>query len=165
MKAELYWILLKPRRLGICPRPRGGDYLDDEIASLKNQGVDVLVSLLTDEERAELDLTDEGEICARHGVEFVSFPIPDRSLPQNDSDARRLIDRLDEALFFEWKGVAIHCRAGIGRSSMIAAALLAHDSLTYDVDKAFDLIARIRGCEVPDTPHQREWVMKFLGQS
>ncbi len=47
MKAEVYWVTEAPDRLAVLPRPRGGDYLVDEIASLHDQGLDVLVSLLT----------------------------------------------------------------------------------------------------------------------
>ena len=42
----------------MLPRPRGGDWLADEIRSLRACGVDVLVSLLTGEEVGELDLAE-----------------------------------------------------------------------------------------------------------
>jgi hypothetical protein len=35
-----------PGRLAIVPRPRGGDWLADEVARLKAAGVDILVSML-----------------------------------------------------------------------------------------------------------------------
>ena len=47
-------------------RPRGGDWLEDEIKSLGTQKVDVIVSLLTQEEVLELELTAEGELCAQN---------------------------------------------------------------------------------------------------
>jgi protein-tyrosine phosphatase len=52
--------------------------------------------------------------------------------------------------------VAIHCRAGIGRSSLIAASVLKLRGM--NVDAAFQEIASARRCAVPDTPEQREWV-------
>jgi protein-tyrosine phosphatase len=55
--------------------------------------------------------------------------------------------------------VAIHCRAGIGRSSVIAACTLVR--LGAHPDRAFEAIAKARGVEVPDTPEQREWVTAF----
>jgi hypothetical protein len=37
-------------RLAIVPRPRGGDWLEDEVAHIKRAGVDVLVSMLQADE-------------------------------------------------------------------------------------------------------------------
>ena len=56
MLAEVHWIKGLPCRLAILPRPRSGDWLEDEIRSLRGQGIDVLVSLLTPDETAELGL-------------------------------------------------------------------------------------------------------------
>lgn len=44
-------------RLSTMARPRGGDWLTDELADLAMAGVGVLVSLLADAEAAELDLS------------------------------------------------------------------------------------------------------------
>lgn len=162
MKAEIYWITEAPVRIGILPRPRGGDWLDDEIASLAAQGVDVLVSLLTQDEAADLELVDEAASCKANGIEYISFPIDDRSVPDERRAVGKLIDQICQALEMKL-GVAIHCRAGIGRSSMIAALVLA--AIDIPIDGAFRMIADSRGCDVPDTPQQREWVKKFLGES
>ena len=48
----------------------------------------------------------------------------------------------------------IHCRQGIGRSSLLAAAVLEASSL----DEAWRRIAEARGRSVPDTPEQRAWL-------
>jgi hypothetical protein len=42
--------------LAIVLRPRGGDWLDDEVDRIKRAGVDVLVSMLQADEAAELGL-------------------------------------------------------------------------------------------------------------
>src|ERR1043165_4672352 len=81
MEAELFWIEGPWRgRLAIMPRPRGGDWLGEEIQSWRRSGVDVVVSLLTPEEQTELNLHDEESLCRANGIEFVSFPIVDRSV-------------------------------------------------------------------------------------
>lgn len=54
----------------------------------------------------------------------------------------------------------MHCRAGIGRSAIIAASLLALNGT--DVDLAFKLVTEARGCPVPDTPEQKKWVEQFV---
>src|SRR5205823_329270 len=84
MRTELYWIEGPWRgRLAIMPRPRGGDWLEDEIQSWRRSGVDVVVSLLTCEERTELNLRDEESLCRANSIEFISFPIVDRSIPSS----------------------------------------------------------------------------------
>ena len=133
--------------------------MPDEIASWKAEGIDVVVCLLEDSEIGELELHPLPMSCRDAGMEFVSFPIPDRGLPESMSETERLVCRLSTAIA-DGRAVAVHCRAGIGRSSMIAACVLASNG--YDVNSAFDIIARARGVEVPDTEGQRAWVSAFL---
>lgn len=72
-----YWIGIgSSAKLAIASRPRGGDWLDDDLHALRREGVDILVSLLTPEEATELALKDEGAACARAGVEFLTSPFP-----------------------------------------------------------------------------------------
>src|SRR5262249_57272705 len=91
-------------------------------------------------------------------VEFVSSPFADRGVPASASDALGLVRRL-AALLAGGKAVAIHCRQGVGRSSLVAACVLA--SLREKPEEAFERVARVRGRPVPDTAEQREWVLRF----
>jgi protein-tyrosine phosphatase len=159
MPSAIHWID-RPEKglLGIIPRPRGGDWLEGEIQSLGKMGVNVIVSLLTADEVAELELQDEERLCGDHGLRFISFPIPDRGVPFSTAEAGRTIDLILDELWAE-KAVVIHCRMGIGRSALIAACLLKSQGI--GVDDAFALISRARGFSVPDTEEQREWVERF----
>ncbi|MFF9508054.1 hypothetical protein ACF1BU_19885 [Streptomyces sp. NPDC014724] len=56
--------------------------------------------------------------------------------------------------------VVTHCRAGIGRSSLLAAALLILNGV--DPETSWHQIERARGLAVPDTAEQREWTMELL---
>lgn len=155
MKAELYWIHGIEGRLAIMPRPRAGEWLADEMSSLKKQGVDVLVSMLTDEENDDLDLVGESDAARAAGMTFVSFPMEDRSIPADDAVILALADRL-LALVQSGQGVAVHCRGGVGRSAMLVACVLMKMGRTPK--DALDLIAETRGCRVPDTDEQKEWI-------
>jgi len=79
-----------------------------------------VVCLLEKDEIDELGLGDEEALCRRRGMEFVSFPIPDRGLPktreQTEALARTIAMKLKDGA-----AVAVPCRAGIGRSSLLAA--------------------------------------------
>src|SRR4051812_19402842 len=64
MRTEIYWIPTPtPGRLAVMPRPRGGDWLEDEVRSWRAEGVDIAVSLLTPDETRDLDLEIEVAIC------------------------------------------------------------------------------------------------------
>ncbi len=59
MKNPVYWIEGVPTgKVAIVPRPRGGDWLEDEVRAWRAAGIDVVVSLLTDDEVRELGLAD-----------------------------------------------------------------------------------------------------------
>jgi len=157
--SEVYWIPGPWRgRLGIVPRPRGGDWLADEIRAWRVSGLNVVASLLTPGEAAELDLQDEGAVARAEGVQLHVFPIPDLGVPRSRAEFSRLVSQLEQALR-DGKNVAIHCRQGIGRSSLLAASLLV--SAGEDPNQAFQRIAEIRGRPVPETPEQREWVSQM----
>lgn len=155
-----YWIHTgTPLQLATAARPRGGDWLEDEIRSLHREGVDVLVSLLTDDENQELELTQEGALCRAAGMEFRSFAIPDRETPESKEKFLRFIESLGKEADAGLR-IVLHCRAGIGRSSLVAAALMVRAGFT--ADDAFDRISKARGHRVPDTDEQIDWI-KHLG--
>lgn len=121
---------------------------------LKLLGVDTVVSMLTTPENWELDLTDEAEAALEVSLRFVTMPTPDRETPARTPTwalARSLVDGLDAD-----HGVAIHCRAGIGQSSLLAAAILRLEGVL--ADEAWDRISRARGLPVPDTDGQRQFI-------
>jgi hypothetical protein len=117
-----YWIEAGSLRLAILPRPRGYDWLADDIAAAQRAGVNVIVSALTEAESQELGLSEEARCCSESTIEFLSFPVEDRSLPESEGGLNTFIDSLDERVK-QGKSVAIHCRAGIGRSSILCACL------------------------------------------
>jgi protein-tyrosine phosphatase len=114
MRPSVFWLDLREGwRLAIMPRPRAGDWLDDEIAGWKAEGIDIVVSLLEPHEIEELELHRLPASCVDAGIEVVSFPIPDRGVPASVEETGALVRRLGDALA-DGKAVAVHCRAGIG---------------------------------------------------
>jgi protein-tyrosine phosphatase len=158
MKAELYLIPTStPGRLAILPRPRGGDWLADEVTAWRRAGVDVVLSLLTPDEAAEFGIAAEAVECRAQGIEYLSLPTPDRGVPA-PKVAADVIARL-AGLVADGKTVAVHCRQGIGRSAVIAAGVLI--TLGADAESAIRAVADARGCPVPETPEQRRWVVDY----
>jgi len=85
-------------KLALASRPRGGEWLDDEMASWRRDGIDMVLSLLTPEEEQALDLAAEAGVTT-------------------------VVERAGSALS-SGKNIAVHCRLGVGRTGLIAACLL-----------------------------------------
>jgi protein-tyrosine phosphatase len=145
-------------RLAIVPRPRGGEWLEDEVLAWRDGDLDVIVSLLTADEASELGLDEEATLARANGLLFIRFPITDYSVPSSLEESLALLKELDQALS-TGKNVGIHCRQGIGRSATIASSLLVMRGI--DPDEALIRVANARGSRVPDTVEQREWIRSF----
>jgi len=159
MRSSAFWISTPTEgRLAIMARPRAGEWLEDEVAAWRADGVTDVVCLLEDDEVEELGLEAEPALCRAAGIKFTPFPIRDRGVPSSMSQVMSLAGTIVDKLR-HGGGVAIHCRAGIGRSSLIAACALVRCGIAPTV--ALERIAATRGVAVPDTDEQRSWVAQF----
>jgi protein-tyrosine phosphatase len=147
-----------PGILFMSPRPRGGDWLEDEIIAWRQNGIDTVVSLLTDTEERELDLRLESSQVEKLGMTFVSFPIEDRQVPVSTADLLRVLGKMRRDLE-AGKNVLCHCRQGVGRSGLISACLLVHCGSSAEA--AIKELSAIRGINVPETTDQERWIQKF----
>jgi len=157
MSDGLFWIDGAPG-LALVLRPCGDHGLEPELARLKRSGVDTLVSLLEEDEAGWLGLRKEGLLAERSGMAFLSFPIPDHHVPPERDAFKDFVvgvaDRLESG-----ERVAVHCQGTIGRATVTAACALIH--LGWSPIAALDAIELARGCEVPDTEEQREWILRY----
>lgn len=159
MRTEIYWVDGPwSGRLGLAARPRGGDWLEDEIASCRKEGVGVVLSLLMPEEEHDLDLDSEKLEAKAQGIEFLSFPIPDRDVPRSEAEMTSALDKLNEALS-SGKNVLVHCRQGVGRTGLVAACLLVSRGLTPET--AVNRLSAARGVGAPETSEQRDWIDRY----
>ena len=159
MLTQIYWIRIhQPGALGVMPRPRGGDWLEDEIAALVRSGVTTLVSLLERGEEEELDLSEERSLAEAAGLEYVSLPIPDLGVPPNVAAAVAVTERLATAVG-DGGRVVVHCRQGIGRAGLVACGTLMQ--LGFGTDDAIAVVAEARGRDVPETEVQVRWLREY----
>jgi protein-tyrosine phosphatase len=132
----------------------GGDELAAEMQGLADGGVNVLVSLLSDEEIAESGLAGEEATAEAAGLTFLRLQTPDLRVPERGAVlemAGTLRSHLEEG-----GSVVVHCHAGIGRSSTVAATVLLLEGVLPD--EAWTRITAARGVPVPDTPAQRRFI-------
>jgi protein-tyrosine phosphatase len=148
--------------LAIVLRPRGNDWLEDELIRTQQSGVQTLVSMLEDEEAESLGLSEEKKIAEQLRLGFLSFPIADRTTPTDVPFFREFIasaaDRLRAG-----ERLGIHCRGSIGRASIAAACMLIH--LGWNREAALAAIEAARGCVIPDTEEQRAWILGYEAAS
>jgi protein-tyrosine phosphatase len=155
----IYWVQDGPDpRLAIVARPEGGAELRLDLADLKSGGIDILVSFLPPDEAEYLGLSDEARLAADVGLQFISYPILDRTVPEDIADFCALVGRLADEVR-AGRRVGAHCRGSIGRSTVLIASIMI--VLGSDADTALAQIERARGLEVPDTPEQRAWIFNF----
>jgi protein-tyrosine phosphatase len=147
--------------LAITPRPRGGDWLDVDIAALSAEGIEVLVSLLETEESCELSLEGEQASCAAHGVEFLSLPVPDLGTPLDSPKFLQAAVNLAR-LLRGGKRIAIHCRQSVGRSGLLATSIAV--AAGVGLTEAIEAVSRARGVQVPETLAQLEWLRRYEPQ-
>jgi len=156
MWTELHWVDGPwPGRLAVASRPRGGDWLEDEMSDWRKAGIDTVLSLLMAEEEQDLDLKNEARKVKAQGMKFMSFPIPDRQVPRSESEVAAIVEKLDADLS-SGKNVVVHCRQGIGRTGLVAACLLVTKGLSPGA--AVESLSAARGLQVPETAEQRRWI-------
>ena len=159
MGTKLHWVDGPwPGRLALAARPRGGEWLEDELAAWRRAGVDTVFSLLTHEEEADLDIEGEASQARARGMEFLSFPILDCQVPDSEAGLAEALEKLDRELA-SGRNVVLHCRQGIGRTGLVAACLFLMKGL--DPEAAVERLSAARGISLPETPEQRRWIDRY----
>lgn len=141
-------------RFALAPHPKGGDMLNSEILDIKKAGYSLLVSMLTAEEQESLQLTEEKALCNSNGLSFLNYPIRDEVADSDDATIE-FVELVCTELN-KHKKVLIHCRGGVGRSSMIIALVLARKGIP--LEQVFTSISQARGEKTPESDFQYSWV-------
>jgi protein-tyrosine phosphatase len=152
---RLWTVRAGPGAVSVVSRPLGDELLIGELTELREEGVDVLVSLLAVDELPITGLLDEQFAAPFVGLAFHQLPTPDQAPPPRDDATLDLIGELaDEVL--AGAHVAAHCHAGRGRSPALAAAVLVLAG--NPAEEAITALSQARGRAVPHHEDQREWV-------
>lgn len=159
-----YWVL--PGRLLAGEYPGGINpaQTNERLLRLFEAGVDCF-----------LDLTRPGELAPYHlalplNVDHDRKPIPDHSLPETRAHMAEILECLGEALR-AGRTVYLHCRAGIGRTGMVAGCLLverglAGDAALGELNRLWQQSERSkRWPSIPETQEQIEYVRSWAPSS
>jgi atypical dual specificity phosphatase len=139
------FIWLKKGRLAGTPRPGLLRALETDLLALKRVGVTDLISLTV----RPLDAVQ----CASHDIDVTASPMPDMQPPSLQQAL--VINQKIEKLLDNRKIVAIHCRAGLGRTGTLLAA-----QLIYEGKSALTALEETRQIEMRWV--QSESQVKFL---
>lgn len=157
MKPSMYLVASSlPGSLFMMPKP-SGEWLAEDMKHYRAMGVDTIVSLLEPDEVIELSLQQESDISALNQIEFFHLAVRDRGLPclaSFEDLVRKVVKKLQDG-----RTVAVHCRAGIGRSGIVVCGALLN--FGHTVPAAIELTSAARGVPVPDTNEQREFIEQF----
>jgi len=138
--------------------PRGNEMLKRQMKALAHGGIETVVSLLQVKEASRLGLEDEAIMAKKAGMKFLSFPVPDHSLPPDLPAFQEFVAGLATRVR-KGERIGVHCLGSIGRSTITTACTLVE--LGFDAADALEAIERVRGCPVPDTPAQEQWILQY----
>jgi ADP-ribosylglycohydrolase/protein-tyrosine phosphatase len=159
--ANSHWI--EPGRLLAGAHPAGKDERTTRkrLARLVDAGIDCF-----------LDLTDPAEspsyepllaMLGRSGISYQRLPIRDHGLPESPARMDEILAALDRELA-AGRAVYLHCRAGIGRTNLVAGCWIANAdgkgaAALERLNRHWRDNARSRTWPiVPETPEQQEFV-------
>jgi protein-tyrosine phosphatase len=161
--SDVFWIKGNPpASLAILLCPLGPSELTGELLRVQEERVETLVSLLEPKEAARLGLAEEGPQAIRLGMKFLSFPIRDGHVPHDSAAFRSFVAGLADRLR-AGERIGVHCRGSIGRATVTAACTLIH--LGWAPDAALAAVEAARGCPVPDTQEQEDWIRYYKAES
>lgn len=144
------FLWLKRGILAGTPRPGIVAELEHDLQALTRAGITALISLT---ERP----MDPVPLLA-HGIQHVASPIPDMRAP-GLAQAVELCRQID-AFIAQGNAVAVHCRAGLGRTGTLLACYLIWEGM--DALNALDEARRIQPNWVQST-EQAEFLEVFAG--
>ena len=113
-----------PGKLYLSAMPGREEPLEQFLQEAEEAGINHILCLVSDEEIAEkspdyLEAIQRGTIPAR----LWQHAIPDYGVPDSPSELLEALESIKQVLM-RGESAVIHCAAGIGRTGMIATALL-----------------------------------------
>ena len=145
-------------RLATIAHPRDDPWSADRLGALADTGVSVLVSALTTAEQQSFGFGDTVEAAAEVGMDFISFPTADDSVPRDEATRVILLSGRLAANVRAGRFVVTQCFGGVGRSTMLACTTM----VLLGVPPG-DALRRVTGSS--ERPVTRDWLHEFAAHN
>lgn len=152
-----YWVI--PELLLAGEHPYGGSEADarERLAQLCGAGIDYFIDL------TEIDEMPDYRALLPTRAQYLRSAIRDTKVPSEIAQMQELQSRIRNARALGRRAY-IHCRAGIGRTSLVVGCYLAEEGLDgqsalVELNRLWRLCARARSWPtVPQTPEQAAYI-------
>ena len=164
VEAELFNLLRVPPDglLVLSAQPAKLCAVDLTLASYRQLGVRLVVSLLPGHEMATLGLQSLGQRCEAADMAWANCPIDDFAHPGPEFEKQwQKIARALHAFLNTGQGVALHCRAGLGRTGTVAARILIERGMSAAL--AIQLVRQARPGSI-ETASQEDYLRHLAMQ-
>ena len=135
-----------------------GRRLDEDLALLRKLGAEAMLTLLPGGELTLLQLGRDAleQACSTHGLDWRQAAIDDMDVPDRAFvEGWSAIGKWVERHLARGAAVSIHCRAGLGRTGMVAARFLVEQGVA--ADEAIAAIRSVRPGSI-ETAAQEAWI-------
>lgn len=113
-----------PGKLYASPMPYGPyDPFNRLLGDYRKRKIDVVVPLVTDEEVEKKAAKNIFKVYKKTGFQTVRFPIPDLTGPSMEEVTESISQMA--ILLGEGKKMVVHCNAGLGRTGVVLACVMA----------------------------------------
>jgi len=125
-----------------CPGTKESP-LHDSVATLKEAGTNMLLTLMFDQEMNKNNAQSLPSICAEHDISWAQLPILDDAAPDGMFEAQWLAKKATILEVVNNQGsVAVHCKGGSGRTGLVIALILL--AFGWPAQKVIQEVQKIR---------------------
>ena len=163
---ESYWLVPGRLLVGEYPGSQSRAEAMERLRRFLQAGVTCFVDLTEPRELPSYEALLPFSTPDGRRVEYLREPIPDHGVPQGRDVMDRAVAMLDDALA-AGRVVYLHCRAGLGRSAMVAGCWLAGRSsdpaaALDELQRCFQQSAKAQfWAQVPETAEQAAYVLAW----
>ena len=133
------------------------------LQAYRQAGAGMVVSLLPEPELQRLGLGQIASDCATQALQWAHCPIEDFAAPGDEFEAAwQRFGPTVHALLDQGQGVALHCRAGLGRTGTVAARILLERGVP--LQQAIETVRRTRPGSI-ETSVQENYLRRLALQA